>query len=76
MVCEDMKVTSFQEVSEMFDSEVDSEQFPMYLVSAGFILLEKKEIGCHAPLMCCCNTAPTAVSEASVVRHVGASGLG
>ena len=23
--------------------------------------------------MCCCNTAPTAVSEASVIRHVGAS---
>ena len=33
-------------------------------------------MGCHAPLMCCCNTAPTAVSEASVIRHVGASSLG
>ena len=48
----------------------------LYRVSAGFIFLEKKEMGCQAPLMCCWRTAPTAVSEASVIRQVGASGLG
>lgn len=26
--------------------------------------------------VCCCRTAPTAVSEASVIRQVGASGVG
>ena len=33
-------------------------------------------MGHQAPSMCCCNTAPTAVSEASVVMVVSASGLG
>ena len=47
----------------------------LYRVSAGFIFLEK-EMGCQAPLMCCWRMAPTTVSEASVIRQVGASGLG
>jgi len=48
----------------------------LYRVSAGVIFLEKKEIGCQAPLLCCWRTAPTAVSDASVIRQVGASGVG
>jgi len=35
-------------------------------------LSEKNEMGCQAPLMCCWRTAPTAVSEASVIKQVGA----
>ena len=33
-------------------------------------------MGRQAPLRCCWRTAPTAVSEASVIRQVGASGVG
>ena len=48
----------------------------LYLVSAGVILREKNEMGCHVPCICCCSTAPTAISDASVIRQVGASGMG
>ena len=44
------------------------------LVSAGFILLEKKVIGFHSSLICYYSTAPMAVSEASVMMmFMGAS---
>ena len=33
-------------------------------------------MGRQAPLRCCWRTAPTAVSEASVIRQVGALGVG
>ena len=46
----------------------------LYLFSEGFIL-EKKEIGCHCPLTYCWSTAPTAESDASVVRLVKAFGF-
>ena len=41
-----------------------------------FIFLEKKEMGCQVPAVYCCRTAPTAMSDASVTRQVGASDLG
>ena len=42
----------------------------------GVIFLEKNEIECQTPLMCCCKTAHTAVSDASVMRQVGTSESG
>ena len=33
-------------------------------------------MGCPVPLTYCCKTAPTAVSDASVIKCVGASALG
>ena len=33
-------------------------------------------MGEQFPLMYCCSTAPTAMSDASVIRQVGASGTG
>ena len=43
-----------------------------YLVSAECSLREKKHIGVQTPAICCCKTAPTAVSDASVrVSAVG-----
>ncbi len=48
----------------------------LYRVSAGVIFREKKEMGFHTPLIFCWRMAPTATSEASVVRQVGASGVG
>ena len=48
MVGEDMKIMSFQEVSEMFDGEVDSEQFPIKSAVSGlswFHLLGEKGDG-------------------------------
>ena len=43
-----------------------------YLVSAECSLREKKHIGLQTPAMCCCKTAPTAVSESSVLMRVSA----
>ena len=48
----------------------------LYGVSVGVIFLEKNEIGCQVLLTCCWRTAPTAVSEASVMRQEGTSGVG
>ena len=48
----------------------------LYLVSAGDIFLEKNKIGCQVPLMHCCKTAPATVSEASVIKQVGALAAG
>ena len=33
-------------------------------------------MGCHVSSLYCCKTAPTAVSDASVMRQVGASAVG
>ena len=76
VICEDVEVSPFQ---EMVDCQVNCKQFSvevLYLVSAGCNFLEKYESGCHAPSMYCCSTAPTATSDASVIRQVGASALG
>ena len=48
----------------------------LYLVSAGDNFLEKYESGVHCPLINCCRTAPTAISEASVLMLVGAFATG
>ena len=45
-------------------------------VSAGFSFFEKYEIGHHWSYMHCWRTAPTDVSEASVIMLVAASGCG
>ena len=63
----------------VFDGEVYSQQFSVKRTIASLSwsqLPGEKEIGCQSPSMCCWRTAPTAVSEASVMRQVGASGLG
>ena len=36
----------------------------------------EKEMGYHLSSIYCCKTAPTAVSDASVIRQVGVSDLG
>ena len=48
----------------------------LYFVSAGFSFLEKKATGHHWSLMNCCGTVPTALSDASLIMLVRASGLG
>ena len=48
----------------------------LYRVSAGFSFFEKYEIGYHWSSMHCWRTAPTDVSEASVIMLVAASGCG
>ena len=45
----------------------------LYFISAGCNFFEKKEIGCQVLLIFCCNTPPTAASEASTMRQYGAS---
>ena len=49
-----------------------------YLVSVECSLREKKHIGVQTPAikLCCCKTAPTAVSDASVLMRVSAVGDG
>ncbi len=38
--------------------------------------LEKKANGCQLPCVCCCKTAPTCVSDASVAKESLADGCG
>ena len=76
VVSEYVKLATFKEMLIMLDSNntgSSSLSNVLYRVSAGVVFLEKNEMGCHVPLMCS-RTAPTAVSEASVMRQVGASG--
>ena len=47
----------------------------LYRVSVGLSALEKYVIGHHWLLRNCWRTAPTAESETSVMRHVGALGI-
>ena len=63
-------MTTIDVYGEMFSTARSSQSNVLYLVSAGVSLWEKK-MGCHVPLMCCWRTAPTAVSDASVIRQVG-----
>ena len=48
----------------------------LYRVCAGLRALEKNARGYHWLAICCCRTAPTAVSEASVMMQVGAPSSG
>ena len=48
----------------------------LYRVSDGLSFLEKNEMGFHCPLTYCWRTAPTAESDASVIRLVRALGVG
>lgn len=48
----------------------------LYRVSAGHTFLEKYDSGCHLPSICCFRTAPTALSDASDMIHIGANGFG
>ena len=48
----------------------------LYFVSAGFSFFEKKATGHHWSLINCCSTVPTALSDASLIMLVRASGFG
>ena len=72
MVGRNEKLMSFEVVSEMFDCKVNRKKF----TSKGAVSsLCRLETFGEKPNFCW-RTAPTAKSEASVVRHSGASGLG
>ena len=53
MVGEDMKIMSFQEVSEMFDGEVDSEQFPIKSAVSGLSWCHLLGDAMHHCTYCC-----------------------
>ncbi len=77
MIRTNMKLTTFDEMSEMTNREVDCQQFSVKSAIAGFNFREKYEIGRQVSSTSCCSTAPTAhVSEASVTMQVGAAEMG
>ena len=74
VVGEYMEVTSLHEIAEMLDSQIHYQHVSCCIVSPKVVA--SNVIGCQHPRMCCCKTAPTAVSDASVMRRVGASRWG
>ena len=84
MICSHREVSSLDKVSEVFYGEVHCQKFTVKSAVTGLgggggggaSFLEKYAIGCQTPSTCCCNTAPTAVSEASDMMQVGENGLG
>ena len=59
-------------MAEVTDGFINGQQFFV----EGAVLLLKKAMGVRTPSMSCCNTAPTASDDASVVRVVGELGAG
>ncbi len=74
MVSQHVKIPVFQKVSEVLDGQVDSQQLAIVRAVACLSWHQSSRKNC--PLMCCCKTAPTAASEASVMTLVGALGIG
>ena len=68
MISDDVKISTFEKVSKVFNGQIDGCAVPS---SDGLSFLEKNEMGCHCPLTYCWRTAPTAESDASVIRLVG-----
>ena len=48
----------------------------LYRVSAGFSARENNANGHHCPSICCGSSAPTEISNASIIKLVGASKIG
>ena len=79
VICNDMKSSAFNEITKRLTTRYtanNSQSNVLYFASVSVSFFEKYDSGVHCPLMNCCTTAPTAVSEVSVMMLVGASGTG
>ena len=75
VICEYVKNPALKEMVEMFDCKVHSHQFSVKCTVpclSRCYLPEKKEMRWQVSSTYWCKTAPTAVLDATVKRHVGA----
>ena len=79
MIGVDRNLSTFIEMSKVFDRQVDGQEFPIKRAVSGLSGLKLLgEVGDWTPLypVYSCSTAPTAISEASHIMDFGAFGFG